>query len=104
MAIDVIGDLCRRHTDLTEEDIVLIRGMSAVLKTIANLEEADIFVDCPCREGGDAIVVAEAKPEGVPSSYKKTVTGLMAKPENEPAVARSLTLGVATRQMKATTQ
>ena len=104
MVCDVIGELCRRHTDLTEEDIVLIRGMSAVLQTIANLEEADIFVDCPCREGGDAIVVAEAKPEGVPSSYKKTVTGLMAKPENEPAVARSLTLGVATRQMKATTQ
>lgn len=104
MAGDVIGELCRRHTDLTEEDIVLIRGMSAVLPTIANLEEADVFVDCPCREGGDAIVVAEAKPDSVPSSYKKTVSGLMAKPENEPAVARSLTLGVATRQMKATTQ
>lgn len=104
MAKDVITALCHQHTDLTDEDIVLIKGMSAVLQTIANLEEADVFVDCPCRDGGDAIVVAEAKPEGVPSSYKKTVTGLMAKPENEPAVARSLTLGVATRQMKATTQ
>lgn len=104
MARDVITELCHQYTDLTDEDIVLIKGMSAVLQTIANLEEADVFVDCPCREGGDAIVVAEAKPEGVPSSYKKTVTGLMAKPENEPAVSRSLTLGVATRQMKATTQ
>ncbi|NLH02266.1 MAG: histidine kinase, partial [Clostridiales bacterium] len=101
---DVIYDLCRKYTDLTEEEIISIKGMCAVLQPIANLEDADIFVDCPCAEGKDAIVVAEAKPEGVPSSYKKTVVGLLAKPENEPAVARSLSLGVATKQMKAITQ
>lgn len=39
----------------------------------------------------------------VPSSYK-TVVGLLAKPENEPAVARTMKLGVTTKQMKAVTQ
>ena len=101
---DTIYKLCKEYTDLTEQEIVSIQGMSAVLQPIANLEDADIFVDCPCRDSNNAIVVAEAKPDGVPSSYKKTVVGLLAKPDYEPAVARSLSLGVATKQMKAITQ
>ena len=101
--MDVIEALCKQYTDLTEEEIGIIKGMSMVLQPLANLEDADIFVDCPASEG-DAIVVAEAKPQSVPSSYKKTVVGLLAKPENEPAVARTFKLGVATKQMKAVTQ
>lgn len=101
--MDIIESLCKKYTDLSTEDIAIIRGMSAVLQPLANLEDADIFVDCPTADG-DAIVVAEAKPESVPSSYKKTVVGLLAKPENEPAVARTLKLGIATKQMKAITQ
>ncbi len=101
---DTIYKLCKEYTDLTEQEIVSIQGMSAVLQPIANLEDADVFVDCPCRDSNNAIVVAEAKPDGVPSSYKKTVVGLLAKPDYEPAVARSLSLGVATKQMKAITQ
>ena len=101
---DIIHDLCLQYTDLSESEIAIIQGMSAVLQPIANLEDADIFVDCPCAASPDAIVVSEAKPESVPSSYKKTVVGLLAKPENEPAVARSLRLGEATKQMKAVTQ
>ena len=101
---DTINDLCLRYTDLNDEEIGTIRSMCAVLQPLANLEDADIFVDCPCSDGVNAIVVAEAKPSYVPSSYKKTVVGLLAKAENEPAVARTFRLGVATKQMKATTQ
>ena len=101
--MDVIRELCKKYTDLTEEEIATIQGMSAVLQPLANLEDADIFIDCPSGDG-DAIVVAEAKPSYVPSSYKKTVVGLLARKENEPAVARTFRLGVATKQMKAVTQ
>lgn len=101
--MDVIEELCRKYTDLTQEEIATIRGLSAVIQPLANLEEADIFIDCPSWDG-DAIVVAEAKPSYVPSSYKKTVVGLLARKENEPAVARTFRLGVATKQMKAVTQ
>lgn len=101
--MDVIEELCKKYTDLTDEEISIIQGMSAVLQPLANLEDADIFIDCPSWDG-DAIVVAEAKPSYVPSSYKKTVVGLLAKQENEPAVARTFRLGVATKQMKAVTQ
>ena len=101
--MDFIRELCKKYTDLTEEEIATIQGMSAVLQPLANLEDADIFIDCPSGDG-DAIVVAEAKPSYVPSSYKKTVVGLLARKENEPAVARTFRLGVATKQMKAVTQ
>ena len=101
--MDAIEELCKKYTDLTDEEIATIRGMSAVLQPLANLEDADIFIDCPSWDG-DAIVVAEAKPSYVPSSYKKTVVGLLARKENEPAVARTFRLGVATKQMKAVTQ
>ena len=103
MSLDTIAQLCRKYTSLTEEDVEVIRNMSRVLGTFADLEEADIFIDCPAKNG-DAIVVAEAKPSRVPSSYKKSVVGLLAKQENEPAVARTLRLGIGTRQMKAVTQ
>lgn len=101
--MSIISQLCQKYTDLTEEEISVVETMSAFLQPIANLEDADIFIDCPGRDG-DAIVVAEAKPSDVPSSYKKTVVGLLAKQENEPAVARTFRLGIGTKQMKAVTQ
>ena len=101
--MDTIEALCRKYTSLAPADIAVIQGMSTVLGALASWEEADIFVDCPCRDG-DAIVVAEAKPDGAPSSYRKSVVGLLARRENEPAVARTLRLGVGTKQMKALTQ
>lgn len=98
-----IEQLCREYTDLTGEEIQVIEMMAGTLQPLANLEAADIFVDCPCREG-DAVVVAEAKPEEVPSAYKNSVVGMLARAENEPAVARTFQLGIATKYMKARTQ
>lgn len=98
-----IESLCRQYTCLTNEDISIIEQTTASLQLLANLEDADAFIDCPCSDG-DAIVVAEAKPHHVPSSYQKKVAGLIAKPEDEPAVARTMRLGVATKRMKALTQ
>lgn len=99
----LIYQLCRKYTDLSEEEIQVIEMMAGTLQPLANLEAADIFVDCPCKDK-DAVVVAEAKPEKVPSAYKNSVVGMLAKEENEPAVARTFRLGVATKYMKARTQ
>ena len=100
---DIIRQLCLEYTDLSDEEIQVIQMMALTLQPLANLEAADIFVDCPCQDG-DAIVVAEAKPEESPSSYKNSVVGMLAKAENEPAVACTFKLGIATRYMKARTQ
>lgn len=98
-----IKQLCQEYTDLSEDEIQVIQMMAQTLQPLANLEAADIFIDCPCREG-DAIVVAEAKPEEGISSYKNSVVGMFAKEEDEPAVARTFKLGIATKYMKARTQ
>ena len=103
MTLSIIRQLCHKYTALTEGEIDTIENIASFLQTIADLVDADMFIDCPCRNE-DSIVVAEAKPSGVPSSYKKSVVGLLAKAENEPAVARTIRLGVGTKQMKAVTQ
>lgn len=77
----LIQQLCREYTDLSEEEIQVIEMMAQTLQPLANLEAADIFVDCPCKDK-DAIVVAEAKPEEVPSAYRSSVVGMLAKEEN----------------------
>ena len=103
MEKEEIRALCRQYTDLTDEEITELLNMSSLLQPMADIEEADMFIDCPMI-GGDALVIAEAKPTKVPSSYKTAVAGMFAKQENEPAVARTFRLGIGTRQMKATTQ
>ena len=98
-----IRELCEKHTSLTSADIEKIENMARTIPYLANLEDADIFIDC-LLPSGDAIVVAEANPKDSPSSYEKSVVGMIAYQQNEPAVARTFKVGVATKHMKALTQ
>lgn len=97
-----IRDLCRRYTTLNDEEVGKIIHVSEMLQSMADLAEADVFVDC-LMDNGDAIVVAEAKPSGVPSLYPDSLIGMWVKKENEPAVVRSFRLGTSTRHMSAVT-
>lgn len=99
-----IKELCEEYTDLQEDEIQVIQMTAQALKPLANLDGADIFIDCPCSSSEDSVVVAWAKPDEVPSSYEGSVVGMLAKAENEPAVARTFRLGIATKYMKARTQ
>ena len=98
-----IRELCEKHTSLAPGDIEKIENMARTIPYLANLEDADIFIDC-LLPSGDAIVVAEANPKDSPSSYEKSVVGMIAYQQNEPAVARTFKVGVATKHMKALTQ
>lgn len=98
-----LRELCMKYVKLSDGEISEILTMAELLPAIADIEEADVFIDC-LMPSGDSLVVAEAKPTKVPSSYKGSVVGMIATKENEPAVARTFRLGVGTRQMKATTQ
>ncbi|MGE9895499.1 sensor histidine kinase [Anaerovoracaceae bacterium SGI.195] len=103
--LKTIEKLCKEYTDLRQAEIQEIRIATKSLPAMANLFNADAFIDCPMNDGsGDAIVVSEARPVEHPSSYKRTVVGLVATKENEPAVYRGLNLGVPTKFMKAMTQ
>lgn len=96
--------LCKEYTNLNEDDISKIEQMLFCMKSLSDIVNADVFIDCPTRDPDEAIVVAEAKPIGRPSMYQNTVVGQLALRENEPAVLRTLDLGIVTKDLKALTQ
>lgn len=103
MSADIFR-LCRKYTALSNEDIARLETMSESLNTIANIEQADVFIDCRVEDNDFAVVICQAKPDSVESSYKGSVVGMYAKKDNEPSVIRSLSLGVGTKHVKAVTQ
>jgi two-component system, sensor histidine kinase PdtaS len=88
-----VEDLCRLHTNLSEEDVRRIKEIADQLPLIADLNKANVFVDCPTKEGMHAIVVAEAIPTTAKSVYKKPVVGKFAYEAFEPSVFYSLRTG-----------
>lgn len=102
--MEKIKYICSKYCDLSEKDIEIIEKVAVSLQLIANIEKADVFIDCLTIDSEAAIVVAEAKPNDYVSAYKSTVMGQLALKENEPAVIRTLELGTSTRDVKAVTQ
>ncbi len=100
----MISKLCREHTNLTPGDIRKINEVANNLQSIADLMGADVFIDCITRDPDMAIVVAQASPGNKPSIYKGTVVGAFAHRNNEPAVLRTLGIGMPTTDMMARTQ
>lgn len=99
-----IYELCKECTPLTDSDIQVIEAMQPSLQLIANMVGCDVFIDCITEDKSTAIVVCEANPENVPSAYAKSVVGMLARKEDEPAVERTIRLGIGTKYVKAVTQ
>lgn len=102
--MSVLRELCREHTNLNNEDIILLEKIAVSLPMIADLVRADVFIDCITKNPSAAIVVAEAKPNVCDSMYKDSVVGELALRKNEPAAIRTLETGTITRDLKALTQ
>lgn len=101
----MLQELCTTYTNLTAADITQLEIVNASLPLIASLTGADVFLDCLCREGQDAMVVAEAKPlGGRGSAYIREVAGQKALSINEPAVFHAFASGMPVRDLKAITQ
>lgn len=100
----MINKLCKIHTYLTDKDIRKLEYIAQNLQLIADLLEADIFIDCMTKDPNAAIVVAEAKPSNCPSMYQHSVVGEYAFRKNEPAALRTLEIGMPTRDLRAITQ
>jgi two-component sensor histidine kinase len=91
--ITSIDLLCSLHTNLAEEDILKIYEVADHLPLMADLNRANIFIDCLTKEGKHGIVVAEAAPETEKSVYKKPVAGKFVYEAFEPAVFFALRTG-----------
>lgn len=98
---DVTRLLCQKYTSLSDVEISCIESYEPKLQPLANAEQADVFIDCRTATGRTAIVVCEAKPQTVPSSYTIPILGMLIQWRNEPAVDRSFRLGVPTTDVKA---
>lgn len=100
----MLKKICEMHTNLDQEDIVKLGKLDEFLPIISDLVKADIFIDCLTRDTNVAVVVSEAKLLSCQSMYKHSVVGQLALRENEPAVLRTLQIGMETRDLKAITQ
>lgn len=100
----MLSSLCQQHADLKEADIHRIEQISACLNSIADLMESDIFIDCRTRDPDMAIVVAQAWPSNAKSLYLGSVIGKFAHRSKEPAVLRTLEIGMPTMDMLGVTQ
>lgn len=96
--------LCRQHADIAEADIEVIQKNAECLDSIAELMGADIFIDCCTRDPDVAVVVAQAQPTSVKSLYSSSVVGKFAHRSKEPAVIRTLEVGMSTMDMSGVTQ
>ncbi|WP_018756957.1 sensor histidine kinase [Paenibacillus terrigena] len=85
--------LCLEHTELRPEDIQILGTLAAQLPMMADLSQADLFIDCLSRDRESAIVVAEAKPTTASSLYLGSVIGQFAYAQHEPAVMYCLLSG-----------
>ena len=99
-----IRQLCREHANLDEADIERVEEVARSLLAVADLTGADVFLDCPTADPDMAVVVAHARPSHGISLYEGDVVGALALRENEPAVLRTLEIGMPTRDTRATTQ
>ena len=93
--------LCQKYTDLTDDEISYLEEYNKTLQALANAAQADVFIDCRSCTGKSAIVVGEAKPQTVASSYSKPLLGMPMNWLDEPAMERSFRLGVPTIGRKA---
>ncbi len=91
--------LCQKYTNLTDEEITCIEEYASMLQVFANAEESDAFIDCRSITGKTAIVVAEAKPQTVPSNYSIPILGMLINWHDEPAVDRTFRFEKPTRRM-----
>lgn len=86
-------ELCFRETTLTEADIEIIIEQSKMLQTIADMAQANVFIDCPTKDKKTVIVVAEAEPTTIESLYQESVCEKLIYENHEPAVFRVLRSG-----------
>ena len=95
--------LCRAFTDLSESDICQLKSVEANLPLMADLADADVFLDC-IMDDTTALVVSHASPGRGVSLYEKRVVGEYARKDREPAVFHAFAMGAPVCDLKAITQ
>jgi two-component sensor histidine kinase len=88
-----IQKLCQEYSIISADDAERIQDLASYLQLFADISQADVFIDCPCSDKSNALVVAEAHPTTAKSLYNKSLVGQFIQVNNEPAVLFSLLSG-----------
>jgi two-component sensor histidine kinase len=95
-----IRHLCEKYTALTDDDITVIIEQAEKLPLLSKNSVADMFIDCPCCEESEAVVIAEALKPDTP--YQLSTLGCIVREKDEPAVFRTFRTGLVTSGVEAT--
>lgn len=101
--MSALETICKTYTGLSEADIRRLQEVERQLPLIAEVTNADVFLDCRIDEG-TAVVVAHARPSQGGSAYQTCVVGAKATAEKEPAVFHAFRVGMPVCDLKAITQ
>lgn len=95
----LIENLCEEYTNLTEKEIEIIKIKAKEVSKLAEESQQEVFIDCPCRNTSEAVVVAEALKEN--TLYHISTLGCIVREEDEPGVFRSFRTGEITEEVEA---
>ena len=99
----MIRNLCKSCGTLTPIEINKVETIVETVRVLGNILNLDIFIDCPTKDSGKAMVVYHYRPENK-SLYSENISGQFALEKNEPAVFRTLSTTLPSKNYKAITQ
>jgi len=94
-----IRHLCRKFTDLNDDDIQVLLQKSRQLELISEAEQLDVFINCMCKNKKETVTVAFTHCEN--SVYNISTLGYIIREEDEPAVHRTMRCGMVSKDIKA---
>lgn len=86
MSESTLEQLCNIYTDLTDEDVQILKNVASTLHLYAELNNAYMFIDCKLKDATKAIVVAESFPRSLDSIYESSYVGKIVFESFEPGV------------------
>ncbi|WP_342599751.1 sensor histidine kinase [Psychrobacillus sp. FSL H8-0483] len=104
MIESTLEQLCNLYTDLTSEEVEILKNVSSTLQLYADLNNAYMFIDCKMRDSEHAIVVAEAFSKSSETIYENSVVGKIVFDSFEPGVFYSYRTGKKSLNSHAVTQ
>lgn len=89
----IVGDVCRKTTALTANQIELLEIAVSVLQMAADLAHAQVTVYARAREENMLVIAAQAKPHTSLVQYKPNLLGTTVGAAEEPLIWRTLSAG-----------
>ncbi|MDT8900030.1 sensor histidine kinase [Anaeroselena agilis] len=89
----IVGDVCRKTTALTAEQIEALEVMADALQIAADLAHAQVTVYARASESSLLVIIAQAKPHTSFIQYRPNLLGTTVSATEEPLIWRTITSG-----------